>query len=331
MRYTNIRVSYQRKNKKMDKSCAYLSTQGFQTYDIRRKELQNYIQQRQQGGIYVLHMADNTLYVGQAKDVVKRYAQHYHNYHDIVNVSFKHIDKNNLDTEEVFFIKQLEKQGFRLLNILHASVTYSSSDFDLLVPADQQKRWLSNPSWVYPGEERQDEGKEEQRLKYHQKFEKFSCDPSFQATVALLKQYVQNCIPAFRSTQFEYWMISCLPSTLNNARYSTVSLSIMETFVAGKGGWSFINIAQSIFRETYLTNSDFLRKYPHTEIRYISYEGAGFDQICVVLDSIAQATQVLQDPAIILAARLLNLQLMRKRRVFYRQYHCFDLADLLVS
>ncbi len=157
MRYTNIREGYQRKNKKTDKSRAYLSKKGFQTYDIRKKELQNYIQQRQRGGIYVLPMADDTLYVGQAKDVVKRYAQHCRNYPTIEYVSFKHVAQKYLDIEEKSSIEQLEKQGFRLLSILHANVTYSSSNFDLLVPADQQKRWLSNPSWDYPGEERQAE------------------------------------------------------------------------------------------------------------------------------------------------------------------------------
>jgi hypothetical protein len=315
----------------MNKSQDYLSTMGFQTYNVRNKTLETYLPQRQRGGIYVLHMADDTLYVGQAIDVVKRYAQHYQNYSNIEYVSFKPIDKVNFDTEEIRFIHALEQRGFRLLNILHTSVTYHPTDFDLLVPVDQQKRWFDDPTWVYPGEERNNEGKEEQRIKTQQKFEKLRRDPKFQPLVSLLKHYVHYTIPSFRTTQFEYWSITCLPSIFNHERYTTMNMNAMETFVVGKGGWSFINIALSVFEKGYQNDQDFLRKYPGVNIRNSHYKAAGFDQLALNMDTLEQATQVLRDPIVIKAARLLNLQLMRKRKCFYRRYHCFDLADMLVS
>jgi hypothetical protein len=105
----------------------------------------------------------------------------------------------------------------------------------------------------------------------------------------------------------------------------------METFVVGRTGWAFINIAASPFEETYPEDSSFVQTYPDTRIRSSSYDAAGFDQLCIVMDSIVQAKEVLRDPAVLLAARVLNLQLMRKRKVLYSQSHCFDLSDELVK
>lgn len=309
----------------------FLQTMDFKTYDIRKQDIEKVIPQSQRRGIYVLHMADHTFYVGQASDVGKRYRQHCRNYPNIEYVSFKRVTKNSLDREEEWAIKTLESEGFHLLNIIHTSVTYRSTDFDLLMLPEQQKRWLTDTSWTYVGEDRQDDKQQEQRLKYRHKFKQFRAEAQYQDVVSLLKQYVRGCIPAFNATQFEYWSISCLPSTLNHDRYATVNMSTMETFVVGRTGWAFINIAASPFEETYPEDSSFVQTYPDTRIRSSSYDAAGFDQLCIVMDSIVQAKEVLRDPAVLLAARVLNLQLMRKRKVLYSQSHCFDLSDELVK
>lgn len=229
--------------------------------------MENLIPQSQRCGIYVLHMSDDTFYVGQAKNVIRRYHEHCRSYQHIEHVSFKRVYQKNLNTEEENAIRTLETRGFHLLNIIHASITYKSTDFDLLVPPDKQKRWIADLSWSYAGNDRHDKDYEKQRLKYQHRFEQFRGMANYQETVSVLRQYVQGCIPSFKSTQFEYWCISCLPATLNNARYATVNLNTMETFVVGKGGWSFINIAQTHFREAYPQDNDFSRKYPDTSIQ----------------------------------------------------------------
>jgi hypothetical protein len=86
-----------------------------------------------------------------------------------------------------------------------------------------------------------------------------------------------------------------------------------------------------MFEEGYQDNRDFLRKYPGVYIRNSHYKAAGFDQLALNMDTLEQAAQILRDPIVIKAARLLNLQLMRKRKCSYPRSHCFDLADMLVS
>ena len=111
----------------------------------------------------------------------------------------------------------------------------------------------------------------------------------------------------------------------------------MEVFVVGhrKGQpadiWAFINVSAEAFEHTYPTDEQFIQRYPQAYLSDSAYTAVGLDQLTLHIQGLATLQDILNDPAILAAARLLNLHLMRKRINLYARYHCFDLADLLVT
>src|SRR5690349_12249757 len=63
-------------------------------------------------GIYMLGFPDDSIYIGQAKDVVRRFAQHRRNYSSIATFSFLRTRESKLDDVEVDLIRRAEKLGF---------------------------------------------------------------------------------------------------------------------------------------------------------------------------------------------------------------------------
>jgi hypothetical protein len=279
----------------------------------------------------VLHLDNDTHYVGQSKNVVQRYQQHFHKRDNIIALSYKRVAQRHLKQEEIRTIHELEAAGVALLNIVHTSITYYSSELDLIMHPEDQRRWLDDPDWIDTSGPRPDEP--EQRVKTDPKLETFQRFGEYEETIALLRLYVQQCIPAFKRTEWSHWAISCLPSTLGGRRLATVNMSTMETLFlhrADAGGQVWLNIAFAPLRDAYPKIHDFHQRHPHVELEASNYEAAGFDQASLITTSLRDMHKLLDDPAIRKAARLLNLQLMRKRGVFYRRFHCFALADQLV-
>lgn len=99
-------------------------------------------------GIYVLHFANGEFYTGQTIDVTRRYIAHRNSHDDIVKLSFKAIEKSQLDDEERAAIWQLEQSGWLLRNITFTSIPKGESDFDMIVLPKDQERWLQDLSFV---------------------------------------------------------------------------------------------------------------------------------------------------------------------------------------
>ncbi len=74
-----------------------------------------------------------------------------------------------------------------------------------------------------------------------------------------------------------------------------------------------------------------LSKIPFLEITENFYEPGGHDQINLVIQGNESTEIFLQQSAVILAIRLFNMRLMKKGACVYSRYHCFDLADRLLS
>jgi hypothetical protein len=297
-----------------------------------QKSIAHLVPERQRCGVYVLHLDNDTHYVGQSKNVVQRYQQHCKTYDTIIALSYKRVAQKHLDQEEIHTIYELEAAGLHLLNIVHTSVTYHSSEFDLIMRPEDQRRWLDDLDWIDTDGPRPDS--QEQRVKTDRKLATFQRFGEYEEAVALLRLYVQQCIPAFKRTEWSHWAISCLPSTLGGRRLATVNMSTMETFFlhnADAGGEVWLNIAFAPLQAGYPTIHDFAQRHPNIVLEESWYEAAGFDQASVISPGLHAMHELLNDPVIRKAARLLNLQLMRKRGVFYRRFHCFALADQLVG
>ena len=93
-------------------------------------------------GIYILHFTNGEMYVGQAIDVTRRYVQHCCVHDDIESLAFKRVPQGLLNDEERGLIRKLESDGHRLRNITFTALPRAESDFDLIMSAEEQTRWL---------------------------------------------------------------------------------------------------------------------------------------------------------------------------------------------
>src|SRR5215213_10491999 len=105
-------------------------------------------------GIYVLRFSNEEFYAGQAVDVTRRYAQHRKTHADIEQMAFKQVPRDKLDEEERSLIWCLERQGWPLRNVTFTSMPKAESDFDLVMPPEEQERWLGDLGYVDDGGER---------------------------------------------------------------------------------------------------------------------------------------------------------------------------------
>lgn len=292
-----------------------------------------------QSGIYVLHLANQRYYVGQSVDLAGRLATHRRTFPDLERVSLLKVRRNktDLDVREIDIIQTLERQGFPLLNIVHASITHQSSPFDDLVLPDEQQRWLANPKSLDMGT--RPKFGQEVRLKQAMKLERLKRRSDAERIIDCLRQYATMCLPRPASTEPTYWSVSCMPST--NAgwspRIACFNSNTMEIFVVGYMKedpgtiFAFLNLSAVSFWDAYSNSARFKASYPGATFARVRYAAAGHDQINVSVRGLDQLERLLQDPGILAAARLLNLHLMRKRTNLFARYHCYDLADLLLE
>ncbi|NJL06534.1 MAG: tetratricopeptide repeat protein [Chloroflexaceae bacterium] len=319
----------------MDTIQQQLTQLGFtQTHTVRGKaRIDALFPEKKRCGIYVLHFPDQTYYVGQAKDVCKRYVQHHSKaFPDIEQISFKSVAQAKLDAEEEYIIKWLEANGVRLRNITHTSIPATSSELDLLIAPTKQERWLHDLSLADAGDARADIPAA-QYDKTNAKYRQFEQDiPRARKTEALqlLRYYIHQCVPAYRRTEYDYWSLSCMPVT-NGKRLATLNMSKMEMLVIFPNGHLFVIVAFSEIHKAYPTNADFHRTYQHAYLTFSRYEDAGVDQCHIRIGSFAEAWRVLADPAVQRGIRLINLYRMRKRGSFYKQSHCPALVDAIYA
>jgi len=289
-------------------------------------------------GVYLLEFSDGLSYIGQAQDVVRRFAGHRTKHDNICCLRFLPVKQKDLDTVEQHLIHRAEALGIPLTNKVHVSQVQGETDLDSLIPPEEQDAWLRR---VLPFTEDTKRVKidleEKYRIRHNYQFQRFKEVPHFAEVVAALKLYISESIMAPRRTEFSFWSVSCMPSTNINTwpRLTTVNLNRMEVFVIGyckqepEHIWSFVNVAKNHFFEGY-TEDEFRAKYPNTGIQFPRYVAAGYDQMRIQIDGIDQLSDVLRDNVVLEAARILNLRLMQKGGNVYASSHCFELADLLL-
>jgi hypothetical protein len=289
-------------------------------------------------GIYVLHLARGRYYVGQSIDLAGRLATHRRTFPDIEQVSLFRVTggKAALGEREVETIRTLERQGFSLLNIVHASITYQSSPFDDLVSPEQQQQWLADPTTLHVGT--RPTIAQDIRLKQAAKLPRLKQRLDAERLITCLRQYVAACIPAPASTEPIYWGVSCMPST-NVSTWPWIAClnsNTMEIFVTGylkenpNEIWAFLNVSAVALWEAYSSSARLKAAHRGVTLKKVGYTAAGHDQVNIHVTGIAQLEQLLSDPGIFAAARLFNLHLMRKRNNFFARFHCYDLADHLI-
>jgi hypothetical protein len=290
-------------------------------------------------GIYLLVLPNERFYIGQAVDVVGRFAQHAKTHERIEKFSFVPTAKSKLDAQEKALIFAAESAGLTLVNVVHVSNTYGESDLDDLVSPDELTAWLKDPF-------QQNEADFATQpialpIAHVARFEansaRFKDNPFFEPAAVLLYLYLDSAVPFPRRTEYTFWAVSCLPSTNRSTfpRLLCLSASVMELFCLGYykdpelAGelWGFLNVASDVLFAAYGSEAKFQQAYPQIVVRHIAYRDAGQHQVNLLALSQHDMFDLLNDEAVTNAAAELCVRLMRKRATIYSKFHCPQLVD----
>lgn len=288
-------------------------------------------------GVYALLLPEERIYVGQAVEVVRRFAQHRRALGPIEAISFVPLTAPELDARERSWIRAVEDAGLRLANVMHVSDVQGERDLDVLVARELQERWSLDPLRVNAEERVQVPPLElppAQRDRFEARFRKLQRHPLGRAAVHLLGTYLGSAVPFPRTTAYSFWSVSCLPSTGGAAwpRLVCVNAGVMELFVVGaaKGApstWGYVNVARDVLEAAPGGERALRRRHRRVEIEASDYRDAGAHQARLLFSAEDDAAHLLFDPQVHRAAGALALRVMRRRATIYGKYHCKPLAD----
>jgi len=287
-------------------------------------------------GIYLLGFSDGLYYVGQATDVVKRFAQHRRRHDDIVWFSFQKCRKNQLDETEKRIIHQAEQKGLRLINKVHVTHVVGETDFDHLVLPEEQQKFLTDPDgFNLADSSSRIDLPQSHRDRFSKKLKRFDKHLHADRVAGVFGRYIHGCIPAYRRTEHAFWSLSCMPSTnaSHHPRLACLNINTMEVFVVGREKedgnlhWGFVNVSFDELERQYPDEIDFFRAHPGIWCSESGYRAAGSDQLTIHAYSLPVVEALIADPRIRQAAAALNLRLMRKGPTVYSKFHCIDLVD----
>ena len=295
-------------------------------------------------GIYLLNFSNNTFYIGQAIDIVKRFSQHRKNYDNINRYWFIEIKKDNLNEFEERLIKSAEAAGLLIINKTFVSNVIGDTDLDLLITVEQQNKWLeknemiSNEGFdIYPNIDIK------YKIKYQHNFEKLKQNENYTQLKRILKKYIEKCIPAYKKTELSFWALSCLPSTNKGTypRFFCININAMEVFVLGyakteKKYFCFIICSGRFLYESkdwvFEKEVDRIKtSYTSLSINESDYRAAGSDQYRINFEDLDEFERFYDSESIFIESiKEMNLRLMRKGGTIYSHFHCFDLAKDMV-
>ncbi len=290
-------------------------------------------------GVYVLAYPDGTRYVGQAVDVVRRYAQHRHVQGPIDSVDFGEVDENDLTDVEIAMIHHEGTTG-QLRNRTYASEFVGKSVLDPVVTRDDQLSWLAGveeSDGTRTGA-RPDDAK--QRAARRPRFDELVNHPFGAVAACLLAEHIRLTVPHARETERRFWSVSAMPSTNGGGRLATLSVGKAETlflypiFLGGDmyvGGR--INVAASAVSPDVLDGS-LDRPEAQIDPERGGYESTGNDLVglrFIVTNEFDGYLEVMGWPGVLDAARLLTVRLMRKGVSLQGRWHNFALADVLLG
>ena len=290
-------------------------------------------------GIYLLHFSDDTYYIGQAVDAVKRFAQHRKNYDNIEHFWFQSIKREQLNEIEQTLIHDAELQGLLLINKTFISNIIGDTDLDLLISPTEQKNWIENDFEISnDGFDLYCTVEPKHIIKYRRNFDNLKQVENYAQVKRILNLYIRKCLPAYKKTELSFWSLSCMPSTNSNTypRYFSMNVNAMEVFVVGYERKTKQPFAFFVLTSLFFDNDDELErlssKYETLEVGKSEYRAAGADQIRFHFSNLNELEGILStESKIINSIKELNLRLMRKGGTIYSPFHCFDLAKDVLS
>lgn len=291
--------------------------------------------------MYVLEYADGTRYVGQAVDVVRRYAQHRHAGGPIEAVEFCPVPEADLDQVERAMIGHEEQRG-PIRNHRHASEVRGPSKLDPVVTIDDQLAWLNGATALDNDEAGVRSDNQKQRLAGQKRFEELLAAPGAEVATNVLQSFLWSTVPRPRETERQFWAVSAMPSTNGGGRFATLSVGKLETMFLylvplDAQGWAAlggcVNVSASLVAPDVL---DGTLDQPWAYVDRVGplYESAGADLAglrFVCTDDNDGYEEILGWPGVADAARTFAVRMMRKGLSLQGRWHNYPLADVLLG
>jgi hypothetical protein len=293
-----------------------------------------FTEEKNRCGIYLLKYSNNTYYIGQANDVVKRFRQHCMSFDNIVHLWFQSVDPEKLDEVEKTLIHNAESDGLLLTNVVHVSNISGESNLDEIISPAQQKEWLESDSKIPDdGKDFYDGIEEKFKIRNRKQFETLKEEKDFPIIKRILHTYIHKCLPAFKKTEKQFWSLSCLPGTNRNSfpRYFCMNVNFMEVFVAGydrelNEPFAFF-VLSTLFMQTPKDINRILTRYPNIDFNERNYRAGGVDQVSMYFSDLKEVEDMLlTEPIVVKSIKEFNLRLMRKGPTIFSKYHCYDLV-----
>lgn len=184
-------------------------------------------------GVYVLEFENGEYYVGQAKDVRKRFVNHCRDtshhpaWTDITHISFTPHPAQELNIQEATMIQHLQKKEKRLrnrsLNLFHEQ----PSPLDKVIPPVDQFHW-ADADYLSREATRLTSGELANAVAALPPLPSgMSRMPRYEAALQDLATFIDLVLPMPLKTQEKFWTISDMPAT-NRGRYYTLNVGVLE-------------------------------------------------------------------------------------------------------
>ena len=92
-----------------------------------------------------------------------------------------------------------------------------------------------------------------------------------------------------------------------------------------------MTVATDVLSKTFKNDKAILKEFPDVELIRRDYRDAGQHQLSLHAHDLATMKALLANSAVLEAAAVLALRVMRKRATIYSKFHCKQLADLVLT
>jgi hypothetical protein len=294
-------------------------------------------------GIYVLGFDDGEQYVGQSVDVVSRFASHRRRWADIATLDWHSCNQAALNEREQGVIAGRLAADSKLRNIKYAQGPLGASPLDSTVAPDEQLAWINGKD-PFEGRDAARQIDEAQRLKKQPSFEKLQKDPFFLYTVLAVNWFVGLTIPKPTATERRFWVLTAMPATNRSKghyRLATLSINKVEVFWlfstdfdGDRIPWGQMQLSRSLLTER-LGTTDFTSAIGIDPAESVAFEEAGYETSggdgLRIRFAGTSWLDLLQNEAVVEAARAFNLMLLRKGTSPLGHHHNYDLATLALD